>query len=236
MMREEVKTTFEFPIDVTTAEGELAIRYLLGKGYSTPEQICDVVDGVSLIEDCVILDASPWIADDGNAEEEYRYNDYAARESAEAYVEGGDWGTDLDGSVRVNVWRVAIDADGDDCDVEEEAFDIDLVNVLDHSSAIRDAMWDGSCCSGDEGCGSDPDDHDWTSAGEGGLDENPGVWSTGGTSMVFKSHCRQCGLHRTESHCGSQRNPGEGDAVSYRLLDADEVARHRANGTMTDTD
>lgn len=68
-------------------------------------------------------------------------------------------------------------------------------------------------------CGTDPDDHEWTSEGEGGCDSNPGVWSTGGTSMSFASHCRACGLHRNEYSCGSQRNPGEHDTVRYEMPD-----------------
>jgi len=221
-------TTLNFPIDANTVDGEAAIKFLLSEGYSTPEQICDTVDGVSLIEHCVVIDDSPWIADDGNAEVEYDSSN-TARAAAERYVADGEWGDDLSGSINVSVWRVGIDADGDDCDVEEEDCDIDLVHVKGHSSAIRAEM-------GDAGCGTHPDDHEWTSDGEGGLDNNPGVWSTGGTSMVFDSHCRTCGLHRTESSCGSQRNPGEGDSVVYRALDADEIAAHRENGTMAEED
>ena len=81
----------------------------------------------------------------------------------------------------------------------------------DHSSKIIEA------CGRYEGCGSDPDDHDWTSEGEGGCDQNPGVWSTGGTSMQFASHCRKCGLRRIEKHTGSQRNPGEHNTVDYEM-------------------
>jgi len=67
----------------------------------------------------------------------------------------------------------------------------------------------------DDWCGDEPDDHDWTSAGEGGCDDNPGVWSTGGTSMEFSDHCSRCGLRRTMKHTGSQYNPGESDTVEY---------------------
>jgi hypothetical protein len=68
---------------------------------------------------------------------------------------------------------------------------------------------------GNAGCGDSPDDHDWTAEGEGGCDENPGVWSTGGTSMMFRTHCRACGLRRTEHTTGYQRNPGDHDTVEY---------------------
>lgn len=72
---------------------------------------------------------------------------------------------------------------------------------------------------GDRSCGLDPNDHDWTSEGEGGCDENPGVWSVGGTAMEFASHCRTCGLRRNEYTCGSQRNPGDHDRVEYDMPD-----------------
>lgn len=205
---------------------ESVIRWLLAQGYTTPEAICDAVDGISCIDDCVVIDDTPWTADDGNAPLEYDYDSYdSPRDVARQYVEGGDWGDDLDGAVNVHVFRWGIDSDGADCAVEESEHDIDLVHVLDHAKAIRQAT------RGD-GCGNNPDDHDWTSEGEGGLRENPGVWSTGGTSMTVLSHCRKCGLHRTEVFPGVQRNPGQGDSVEYRMLSDDEIAEHRANGTM----
>jgi hypothetical protein len=77
----------------------------------------------------------------------------------------------------------------------------------DHDTLIRAAGGNADC------------DHDWTSEGEGGLDENPGVWSCGGTTMKFASHCRHCGLHRVEIHHGSQRNPYDHDTVTYTQPD-----------------
>lgn len=204
---------------------ESAIRFLLADGVTTPERICKAIDGVSLIEGCVVLNDTPWIADDGNAPIEYDAYDYTAKEAARQYVDGGDWGGDLDGSIYVKVCRVGIDDNGDDRNVQEEAFTIDLVHVLDHSVAIRKAI-------GESDCGENPDDHDWTSEGEGGLKENPGVWASGGTSMQIKSHCRKCCLHRTQYHTGSQRNPGEGDSVEYRSMTDEEIEYHRENGTI----
>jgi hypothetical protein len=67
-----------------------------------------------------------------------------------------------------------------------------------------------------EAAGGDTDcDHDWTAEGEGGCSENPGVWSTGGTSMTFATHCTKCGLRRVEVSTGSQKNPGDHDTVQY---------------------
>jgi len=65
-------------------------------------------------------------------------------------------------------------------------------------------------------CGeSDDGVHDWSREGEGGCDENPGVWATGGTTIVTKSHCTICGLRRTATDLGPQRNPCECDTVEY---------------------
>ena len=48
-----------------------------------------------------------------------------------------------------------------------------------------------------------------------GCTENPGVWSLGGTTIVFSDTCRHCGLARVATHYGSQRNPGQRDTVEY---------------------
>jgi hypothetical protein len=68
---------------------------------------------------------------------------------------------------------------------------------------------------------SEADGHDWQRPHEivGGLSENPGVWSAGGTTMTFHSVCANCGLHKHETHVGAQRNPGQLDTVEYRRGD-----------------
>jgi hypothetical protein len=53
-------TTITIPIDPATSSGWEAVRYLLRTGLSTPEQIADVLDGVSLIDGCVVQDDAPW--------------------------------------------------------------------------------------------------------------------------------------------------------------------------------
>lgn len=62
------------------------------------------------------------------------------------------------------------------------------------------------------------DAHDWQAPHSivGGLRENPGVWSQGGTTMTHHSVCAHCGLHRHETRHGAQRNPGQLDTVEYR--------------------
>lgn len=116
-----------------------------------------------------------------------------AKEAWDEWTRGGEWGQD--GAV-VSGWIIPAGWRGHDthvsCEIEP-----------DHEALINAAGGDTDC------------DHDWTAEGEGGLDENPGVWSTGGTSMTFATHCRVCGLHRVEHSTGSQRNPGEHDTVEY---------------------
>jgi len=62
------------------------------------------------------------------------------------------------------------------------------------------------------------DEHDWQAPHDvvGGLRENPGVWSAGGTTMTFHRVCAHCGLHRHETCHGAQRNRGQLDTIEYR--------------------
>ena len=61
------------------------------------------------------------------------------------------------------------------------------------------------------------DGHDWVASVdiEGGLKENPGVWSIGGTRLVIRDHCRHCSLRRERLLAGAQRDHGERDSVTY---------------------
>lgn len=118
---------------------------------------------------------------------------------------------------------VPTDAEADEL-LTEEYLEVEI--EPDHSGKIADAT------RGCETCGTEPDDHDWTSDGEGGCRENPGVWGHGGTAMSFDSHCRKCGLHRHEHSTGIQRNPDDHDTVEYEMLDDETIAAHRANGDM----
>jgi hypothetical protein len=75
-------------------------------------------------------------------------------------------------------------------------------------------------------CGTGDEDHDWTNRHElvGGCEENPGVWSMGGTRMLSQHVCSRCGIRKTETHAGEQRNPGElARVVEYSLPETAEV-------------
>ena len=127
-----------------------------------------------------------------------------AREEADAetqdWIEGGEWG---DEGASIRAYWTLTDEDGNE--VADGAVIVEV--EPDHDALIEAAGGDTSC------------EHDWTSEGEGGCTENPGVWSTGGTSMSFAAHCRKCGLHRNEHTTGCQRNPGEHDTVHYEQPD-----------------
>lgn len=70
--------------------------------------------------------------------------------------------------------------------------------------------------------GEDQQGHDWRTPHSlvGGIKENPGVWSTGGTGMTFDYVCRNCGCYKHENHPGSQRNPDEAlEAITIKPRD-----------------
>lgn len=182
-------------IDIDHAEK--IIPRSIKDGHMTVSEWAGVTD-YEEVEDCLVLRPSTWYADDGNAEVAGEFDSGA--EAAQDYVSSGDWGED-GGSISVCAWRIGIDADGDSVPVDEDSHEVDI--EPDHDALIRAAGGDADC------------DHDWTAEGEGGCDENPGVWSTGGTSMVFHTHCKKCGLHRVERSTGPQHNPGEHDTVEY---------------------
>jgi hypothetical protein len=153
---------------------------------------------------------------DGNATATERFDadtDADAIQTAEEltreWVEGGDWGDD--GASIDAFWRLYRQdkADRDDGEeIDSGSFTVEI--EPDHDALIRRAGGDPHC------------DHEWvaTVEVEGGCRENPGVWSTSGTSFTCRTHCRVCGLRRTEHVTGSQRNPGEHDTVSFEQPDS----------------
>lgn len=185
----------ETDVEVDREIGEAVIRDVMG----------DDIDPSMVV---VSRPAPVWTLEmrgDGGAEETVEFDhdpsNREIKEACEEWVRSGEWGDD-GASIEVG-WSQS-------CDSEDKTYDgfVTVEIEPDHDALIRAAGGNTDC------------DHDWTAEGEGGLDENPGVWSTGGTSMTFSTHCRKCGLHRTEYHTGSQRNPGEHDTVSYEQPDS----------------
>ena len=123
-----------------------------------------------------------------------------AAKIAEDWAHEGDWGDD-GYSVLVMYWI-------EDEEYEEHDFDPRWITIdidPDEDALIEAAGGDTEC------------NHEWSSEGEGGCDENPGVWSLGGTTLEFRSHCIHCGIIRTEIDPGSQRNPGEHRRARFEL-------------------
>ena len=124
------------------------------------------------------------------------------RDEADDWVSDGEWGDD-GASVTVH-WQLS---DGDGEVIREGTLSVEI--EPDHDALIEAAGGDVDC------------DHVWSREGEGGCDENPGVWSTGGTTIVTREHCTCCGIIRESVSRGSQRNPGECDRVTYSLPEPD---------------
>lgn len=102
----------------------------------------------------------------------------AERELA-AWVEDGDYGPE-GGAVAASVSIYNLEAGG-----EPHIHSVVVTIPPDHEELIRLAGGDTDC------------DHEWTSEGEAGCQENPGVWSVG-EKMVFRRHCAVCGVIREE--------------------------------------
>lgn len=123
-------------------------------------------------------------------------HDIACSEVAE-WCNGVDWGIE---GASVQCWYTLTDEEGN----EEDGY-LDVNIECNEDALIKAAGGDIDC------------NHKWTAEGEGGCRENPGVWSLGGTSMSFATHCTECGLHRKEYITGSQKNPGDHDTVSFSV-------------------
>jgi hypothetical protein len=119
------------------------------------------------------------------------------------WISDGDWGNE---GASVDAWYTLSD--------EDYTFPREHVTVeieANEKILMREA-------------GANPDcRHEFTSDGEGGCKENPGVWSLGGTKFSFRSHCKHCGLIRHAISVGTQRNPGEHDTVTFELPDEEWV-------------
>lgn len=139
----------------------------------------------------------------------------SARTMLREWVQDGEYGIQ---GAHVRAWLhvYAPLTDGTEDEILDEAMWIDVDPDDDAlvSHAIREAGIRGEEARTVEGC-----EHDWISTQnvEGGLSENPGVYSLGGTSISIRDHCAHCGLRRHRILLGAQRNPGEADTVEYRI-------------------
>lgn len=102
----------------------------------------------------------------------------------------------------------------------DKEIDSDSVTVIippDHERLIRSVSRVSTVC------GYSPEDHSWSSEGEGGLDQNPGVWSIGGTGILTREHCTECLLRREYYFPGAQALPGECDTVTYSMGEEEDL-------------
>lgn len=126
-----------------------------------------------------------------------------ALERACAWASGGHY----DERVSVRVYVDEIDEDGDQIPGE-------------HATATVDAGPEPE----EPEC-EDGKDHDWQSPEWlGGCRENPGVWSTVGTSFRFEWVCARCGAYKIVLSAGAQRNPGQLEEET-QYAPADERSR-----------
>lgn len=134
---------------------------------------------------------------DGNCEVEIEAD--SAREAAEEYVNGGDWGNDEE-TFWVSVYCTDEDGFTEKVKIEVEPTEPD-------------------CERGKE--------HDWQAPYEilGGLKENPGVWGNGG-GVKYTMVCMNCGCGKHVNTWAQDRNDGEQGFTSVRYEQgefADEI-------------
>ena len=131
------------------------------------------------------------------------------------WIDAGDW--PAEGAIVIVYWQV-MEIDGKECE-DEDYQEVTITVPPDHEKLIVEALGDDAKLIFDT-CGANEYDHDWTSEGEGGCKENPGVWSGNGTTVHYSQHCTRCGLRQQFTDYGSQRNHGQVDKYEYSLADS----------------
>lgn len=145
-----------------------------------------------------------YVADDGNAENEIDAE--SAREAAEEYVAGGDWGDASKTSwvtvyvfTRLKLGGITLDLD------DRDSFEVEVEPD------------EPSCPEGE---------HDWVTpyAVLGGLRENPGVQGHGG-GVICHEVCRYCGCLRTTDTWAQNPETGKQGLTSVEYNDGDHSYR-----------
>jgi hypothetical protein len=149
-----------------------------------------------------------------------------AIEQGREWIEDGDWS----GDEQQGVYRtIALDCCVRKIVRYDDSEDDGEVGEIDERATAAGQSYDcgGTYTPEESECDSDGEvNHDWTSddgAPVGGIMENPGVWSLGGTRMKTRTCCRHCGRYRVETDPGCQRNSDEAMLV-VRIEDADEAS------------
>lgn len=156
--------------------------------------------------------------DDGNALIEIEAD--SAREAAQEYVDGGDWGEGA-GTVCVDVHVTPLDEDGSE--IEDEGEWITVTIEPEEPDCL------------------DGEDHDWQSPLTllGGLEENPGVWGSDHGGLHITEVCARCGIYRVTDTGATNRSNGQRmTSVTFRDADKESLAwlriHHDDDGYLPD--
>jgi hypothetical protein len=196
----------EITIDFTDLD---SIAAAVGSGITTIELVADYL-GLELSdsEGYLVLEASPWVADDGHCEISFPDCGTAA-EAAKKYIDDGDWGDDRSSTawITASAWKWGLDSDGR------------KVHVFEESHTVTIEADEPECVDGGE--------HVWESPYSilGGLKENPGVWGNGG-GVIVKEVCMCCGSVKTTDTWAQNSATGEQGLTSVEYSGgeyADEV-------------
>lgn len=143
-----------------------------------------------------------YLTTDGNGESEIKAE--SAQQACQQYVDGGDWGDDLNETVWVTVTSTPIGEDGKPINDEAET----------HTIAIEPTA--PECCGGE---------HDWASplSVVGGIKENPGVYCHGG-GVIITEVCRHCGCYQITDTWAQNPENGEQGLTSTEYRDADDYS------------
>jgi hypothetical protein len=157
---------------------------------------------------CPVWDGARWGVDVSDIQGDDRTDAEERSAVAESLTEltGGEWQYEPD-SERV-VW-VDVPADADTEDITDEQDSHDCSGEYAPEIPGCDAAEDG--------------EHDWQADYDvvGGIRENPGVHSHGGTTMSFRTCCARCGRYKVETDYGSRHN----ETLScVRIEDRDEAS------------
>ena len=202
-------------------------RQLIQDGWSLAAAAGETGLDIVTDQDGAPMIAAPgWQADDGNCEVTLDRAS-SAKEAAEEYVDGGDWGDrDTTSWVAVHTWRTGIrqaecaycdavatahDSDGDPaCEdhaevpgggVDLHPLAVDTETAWEHHRIAIEPI-EPDCVDGE--------DHDWQAPHEivGGSEDNPGVWGSGG-GVLIERVCVHCGCARTIDTWAQDPTDGE---------------------------
>lgn len=200
--------TLQITIDSTDIE---SLKAALAAGVTTPKLLADWIESSEYDEDDNVLILSPNTWKTSSDSDDYEIEADSSEEAAQQYVDGGDWDRESTCWVEVKAWRIGLDEDGDEVEIDEEFHTI----TLDPSEP--------DCLDGET--------HMWKSPFSivGGIKENPGVWGSGG-GVIIQECCMLCGCEKVTDTWAQNPNNGEQGLTSVQYEESkyvDEVnARH----------